>query len=302
MKILVTGASGFIGSAFAGLALSRGHEILGLVSPSGREPPSLVGRPGLRWLRSSLAELRWSEVEDFGPDVCVHAAWIATPGLYLDSSENEAHREWSLGLARGLRRLGMRHFVGVGTCIEYRISGAPLNEASTPLEPTWLYARCKNAVRATLEAEALQDGSLFCWGRVFYPFGVGEHPARLCTSLVQKLRAGERVELKTPDSTKDYIYIDDLASAMLLTVEKKVAGPINWGTGIGVSVRQIADAIAAMLGRPELVSNSPQLASDALSYVVADGARLRGLGWEPAFDLQAGLENLLRHLSQPGAR
>src|SRR5690606_21840724 len=99
--------------------------------------------------------------------------------------------------------------------------------------------------------------------------GVGEHPGRLCSSLIQKIRRGEKLVLKTPHSTKDYIYIDDLAAAILLTIEHKVTGNINWGTGVGVSVRQIADTVAALLGRPELVAESSPPETDPFGYVVA---------------------------------
>jgi len=316
MKILVTGATGFIGSAFAKLALSNGHEIGGMMLPDEKPPLTLslsppaatarehggsdgervAGRPGevnLTWIKGTLADLPWREIEAFKPDACVHFAWIATPGVYLESPENEKHLEWSLELARRLKGIGLRQFVGVGTCIEYQITDAPLNEERTPVDPTTLYARCKNALRETLAAETRKDGLLFCWGRVFYPYGVGEHPARLCSSLIKKLRAGERVELKTPLSTKDYIYIDDLAAAILLTVEKKFQGTINWGTGVGISVRQIADAVAAMVGRPELVAEVSPPGIDPLGYVVADAMRLKALGWQQQFSIEQGLQKLM---------
>jgi nucleoside-diphosphate-sugar epimerase len=306
MKILVTGASGFIGSAFAKLAVSRGHQIGGLILPNEQIPLSLSlspsdgervsGRTGegtLTWIRGSLAELPWREIETFRPDACVHFAWIATPGVYLESPENERHLEWSLNLVRQLKQLGLGYFLGVGTCIEYQITAAPLHEDRTPTDPTTRYSRCKNALRETLAAEAQEDGSRFGWGRVFYPYGVGEHPARLCSSVLQKLRAGEKIELKTPHSRKDYIYIDDLAAAIVLTVERQFVGIINWGTGTGISVREIADTAARLLGRTELVTNAPQLAPDPFDYVVADNQKLRQLGWQPAYSLEAGLKRML---------
>ena len=248
MKILVTGATGFIGSAFAKLALSHGHSIGGMMLPTETPPAHVPVSDKMVWIKGTLAELPWREIETFAPDACIHFAWIATPGVYLESPENEKHLAWSLNLARRLKDIGMGQFVGVGTCIEYKITNAPLSEDRTPVDPTTLYSRCKNTLRETLEAEARKDGSHFCWGRIFYPYGVGEHPARLCSSLIQKFRRGEKLVLKTPHSTKDYIYIDDLAAAILLTVEKKFQGTINWGTGEGISVRQIADAVAAMAG------------------------------------------------------
>lgn len=296
MKILVTGATGFIGSAFAKLALSQGHEIGGMMLPTEIPPAHVPASDRMHWIKGTLADLPWREIEAFKPDACVHFAWIATPGVYLESPENEKHLEWSLNLARRLKGIGLRQFIGVGTCIEYKITNAPLNEDTTPVDPTTLYSRCKNALRETLEAEARKDGTHFCWGRVFYPYGVGEHPARLCSSLIQKLRRGEKLVLRTPHSTKDYIYIDDLASAILLTAEKQFQGTINWGTGVGLSVRQIADAVAAMLGRPELVAEVLPPEIDPLGHVVADNARLKTLGWRQQFGLEAGLRSLMQSL------
>ena len=277
MRILVTGATGFIGSAFCRLALSHGHEIAGLMLPTEIPPSHVPASERMLWLKGALADLPWHAIERFQPEVCVHFAWIATPGVYLESPENEDYLRWSLDLAHRLRALGTNHIVGVGTCIEYQITNAPLSEAHTPVAPMTLYARCKNALREALEAEARQDGWHFCWGRVFYPYGVGEHPARLCSALIQKLRRGEKLVLKTPHSTKDYIYIDDLAAAILVTVEKRFTGTINWGTGLGISVRQIADIIAGTLGRPELVEEASPAEKDPLGFVVADATRLKQL-------------------------
>lgn len=292
MKILVTGATGFIGSAFAKLALSHGHEIGGMMLPTETPPAHVPASNKMVWIKGTLAELPWHEIEVFKPDACIHFAWIATPGVYLESPENEKHLEWSLNLARRLKGIGMGQFVGVGTCIEYKITNAPLNEDRTPVDPTTLYSRCKNTLRETLEAEARKDGSHFCWGRVFYPYGVGEHPARLCSSLIQKFRRGEKLVLKTPHSTKDYIYIDDLAAAILLTMETKFQGTINWGTGIGISVRQIADAAAAMVNRPELVAEISPPEIDPLGHVVADNERLKQLAWQQSVDILQGLKKL----------
>ena len=300
MRILVTGATGFIGSTFCRLALSHGHEIAGLMLPTETPPVHVPASERMQWLKGTLADLPWSSIERFEPEVCVHFAWIATPGVYLESPENEDYLRWSLDLVHRLRGLGTNHIVGVGTCIEYQISNAPLSEAHTPVDPTTLYSRCKNALRETLEAEARRDGWRFCWGRVFYPYGVGEHPARLCSALIQKLRRGEKLVLKTPHSTKDYIYIADLAAAILLTVEKRFTGTINWGTGLGISVRQMADQIAGMLGRPELVEEVSPAEKDPLGFVVADATRLKQLGWQPQFTLEQGLNRLQHSLRTPG--
>lgn len=293
MKIFVTGATGFIGSAFCRLALAHGHEIAGLLHPNKTPPAQISASDKMTWLKGTLADLPWKGIEQFQPDVCLHLAWIATPGVYLESPENEQYLQWSLDMVRGLRRIGVNHIVGAGTCIEYQITETPLSEELTPVNPTTFYARCKNMLRATLAAEAQRDGWQFCWGRVFYPYGVGEHPARLCSSLIQKIQRGETVLLKTPHSRKDYIYIEDLAAAILLTIEKRFAGTINWGTGTGISVRTIADKLAMMSGQPNLIDAVNPPALDPFPFVVANVDQLKALGWKQVWPLERGLNQLI---------
>lgn len=289
MKIFVTGATGFIGAAFCRLAQQHGHQVAGLYNPTQALPePSEI-----TWLPGRLEALPLRELAEFQPEVCVHSAWISTPGEYLESPLNEQHLRWSEELIWRVPEFGVKHFVGVGTCLEYQPGDARLVEDVAPTSEATAYARGKNAFRNSLFAAASRAGFTACWGRVFYPYGVGEHPARLCTSLIQKFRRGEKLVLKTPNSAKDYIYITDLAAAMVTTVEQKFQGNINWGTGEGVSVRRIADTVAGLMGCPELVDevSPPQL--DPLGYVVADASKLHRLGWRPEVDLRSGLQRLV---------
>jgi dTDP-6-deoxy-L-talose 4-dehydrogenase (NAD+) len=294
VNILLTGPTGFIGSAFARLALERGHRVGGLVIPGETIPQGLAGREQLSWFRGTLETAPWAEIGPFAPEVCVHTAWITTPGVYLESPENEKFRDASADFLRRIRACGTNHIVGLGTCVEYQITDQPLSEELTPLEPTTTYARCKNELRLRLEAEAAAEGFGFCWGRVFYPYGPGEHPSRLCSSILQKLSAAETITLRTPASTKDYIFIEDLAAALLTVVEKRFRGTINLGTGQGVSVGEIARRLGALLGRAQLVQEAVVPAADPFPFVVADAGKLKSLGWSQAVSLEDGLSRLVR--------
>ncbi len=294
MRILLTGPTGFIGAAFIERALQAGHQIAGLIIPSENIPAHLPVTPDLKWFRGTLDEAPWDTIRDFRPDVCIHTAWVTAPGVYLESPDNFKFLDSSIRFLSKVREAGTRHIVGLGTCIEYQITNEKLSEDTTPIVPTTTYARCKNDLRLRLESDAKVEGFLACWCRVFYPYGPREHPSRLCTSIIQKVSRNETIVLKTPGSTKDYIFIEDLASALLTVVEKRFTGAINLGTGLGISVREIAQTIEAMMGKTGLVqeANPPQI--DPMGYVVADASKLRGLGWKPGHDLTAGLKKLAR--------
>jgi nucleoside-diphosphate-sugar epimerase len=294
VKILLTGATGFIGANFLRHALARGHEVAGLVSPGKPLPPDLPAGGKITWLQGRLDDAPWREIEEFGADVCLHAAWITTPGVYLESPENFQLLANSIQFLKRVREAGTSHLIGIGTCVEYKISDELLSEDKTPIEPTTIYARCKNELRLALEAEAKNTGSQVCWARVFYPYGPGEHPSRLCSSIVEKLSRDEKIVLKTPESTKDYIFIDNLASALVTVMEKKFVGAINLGTGIGVSVREIGHILSELLGKRGLISEANPPQADPFPRVVADASRLRGLGWKPDNTVRQGLEKLVK--------
>lgn len=283
----------------ASAALVRGHQVFGLVRPN--RPHNFKSEGRLKLAEGTLENAPWDEIRRFRPDVCVHAAWISTPGIYLEAPENlELVHQSKAFLDRALEA-GVAFSLVLGTCIEYGASGEKLNERSSPVAPVSLYARSKNQLREFLEAELMPKGLNLSWGRVFYPYGVGEHPQRLCSSVIAKLSTGKEVLLKTPGSIKDYIYITDLAAAILTVIEKRTAGVINLGTGQGTSILEMTQAIASMLGRRELVRVAAEPAVDAYPFVVADASRLKSLGWEPKIGLEQGIAALIEHL-EAGAR
>jgi nucleoside-diphosphate-sugar epimerase len=107
------------------------------------------------------------------------------------------------------------------------------------------------------------------------------------------LRNSEEIVLKTPGSTKDYIFIDDLAAALISVVERRFAGTINLGTGVGVSVEHVARQLGALLGKPELIKPAADPVPDPFPFVVADVRKLKSIGWQQKVFCEEGLRRLV---------
>ena len=288
MKILITGAKGFLGTASVRAALARGHEVAALVRGSSERLRDFQ----ITRIAGDLENPDWIALEKFGAEACLHAAWIATPGEYLTSPANRDFLTWSTAFLSRLAAIGMQHSVVLGTCIEYAPQRTPLREDMSPLAPATPYAQAKDELRRALERRILPH----CWARIFYPYGPGEDPRRLATSIIRRTLKKEDIILKTPDSVKDYIFVDDVAAALLAAVEKRALGALNIGTGLGVTVREIATAIAKILGKPARIA-VPEVVPDPYDHIVADPARLHALGWQPRTSLTDGLTELVRTLT-----
>jgi nucleoside-diphosphate-sugar epimerase len=294
MKIFVSGATGFIGRAFCQVATLRGHRILALT----RDPSTQIA-PNVKIATGSLAETPWSQVAEFAPDAALHLAWIAEPGVYLTTPENDVWLEQSQSWFQRLFDLGVPYVVGMGTCIEYAASGLPMHETRSALDPAFPYSRAKTSLFNWLQSAAVTASAGWSWMRLFYPYGPGEHRHRICSSLIKQLRAGQSVALRTPGSIKDYIYIEDAARIMCQIVEARLVGPVNVGTGSGTSIQDLATLIAQLLNADTaLVQHAVELGDDPTPVVIADIQLLQNMGFEKAYSLETGLRRLIDSLSK----
>lgn len=294
-RVLLTGAAGFVGAALARRLLSRGYQVVAVISPSSSRR-RLDGMPyGFRGivvteLRDLQAHAR--EMRDFRPDTCIHLAWRGWVG---PAADNLASLEASLALLRWLPDIGCRRFVSAGTCFEYDINGDdPIGEA-TPLRPRGTYAVCKQALYEVGQQVGRTTPMSVVHARIFNVYGPREHPRGLVPSVARAI-VGGRPALTSPGAQRrDYLHVDDVASALCYIAESARAGAVNVGSGRAASVASIAEKIARILGRPDL------LQLGALPYrpyepphVQADVAVLRGLGWTPRYDLESGLRETVR--------
>lgn len=286
MKLLLTGASGFIGSAIVRLALEAGHQVTALY----RRPPAKPDRR-LNCVIGDLAKPPWEQLTSF--DSLIHAAWFTTPGLFWESPENDNHLVWGRALVTQAFERGVRHALMVGTCAEYAPSDKAQHEEHSELAPRGRYGRCKDELRRFAETAASEAGASVCWARLFYPYGPGEPAEKLTSAAVMKMQSGQRLELKTPADQKDYIHVDDAAQALLTLSERQAVGSYNVASGEAISVAEVVTMIAEELGRPEF---APQNGPAKGTLELADITRLRELGWSPRTSLREGIRSLIASL------
>lgn len=254
-KILLTGASGFVGRQIARSLAGAGHRPLLVLRPGS------FARTGLDARRVDIVETGdlfaedvdwWAEVLD-GVDTVIHAAWYVEPGKYLDSPENIRCVEGSLRLAEAASRSGVKHFIGIGTCFEYRLPNDHIT-ADAEVGPATIYAAAKLALLHMLEKRFGTSETTLTWARLFYLFGEGEHPARLFPTLHRKLAAGERVELSSGDKLRDFLDVAKAGAMIAHLAETGQAGIVNICSGRAVAIRQIAEEIADRHGRRDLLT------------------------------------------------
>ena len=248
MKIVLTGATGFVGRHVVHAARAQGHEVLALV----RDVDAAGRVPWLRATALSRADMDapptdWTE-RLRGADAVIHLAWTGLPN-YRSLAHLDTYLPQQIAFLKGLVAGGVGRLVVTGTCLEYGMAEGELAETCTPA-PTVPYAIAKNVLRQYLEAWCRERGTSLRWARLFYMFGEGQNPNSLLAQLDRAIDAGEPTfNMSGGEQLRDYLPVTQVARHLIaLAAHESFEGIVNVCSGEPISVRRLVERHIAARG------------------------------------------------------
>ena len=298
MKVFVTGGSGYIGSVVVARLVERGTEVTvfdDLVRGHRQNVPSEA-----RLIEGDLrnADCIRKAMQDTRPDAVMHFAAYALVGESMDNpvmyfSNNV---KGGVNLLEAMAAAKCDRLIFSSSCATYGVPASLPIEETTAQNPTNPYGQSKLMFEqmATWLAQTKRFRPTFL--RYFNAAGavgsLGEDhdPETHIIPNILKVATGEKTfvpiygdDYPTPDGTciRDYVHLEDLASAHLLALEKDAVGAYNLGTGKGVSVKELVEACRAATGHPIPAKVLPRRPGDPPA-LYASGEKARAeLGWTP---------------------
>ncbi len=295
-RVLVTGATGFIGRHSLPRLLESGYEVHAVHS---QHSPGTLNRD-IVWHRANLLEPGEiaSLVEKIQPSHLLHFAWYAVPGKYWTAPENLAWVRATVNLMQAFSDHGGRRAVMAGSCAEYDWKFDYCSELFTPCRPATLYGACKHGTQVLFDAWSRQAGLSSAWGRIFFLYGPGEYPSRLVPSVINSLLRNEPARCTHGNQVRDFMHVVDVAAAFVELLGSDVKGAVNIASGVSAPLKEVIHAIADHLNKRDLVRlgavPAPAGEPDAL---IADVGRLRDeVGFRPRYGLKQGIAQTIENM------
>lgn len=276
MKVLLTGATGFIGRHVLAELRRQGIETVAV----GRTRPEDYDGDFI------TADLLQPEapalvIDRAQPTHLIHLAWYTEHGAYWTSPLNLRWLDASVRLAEAFRAAKGEKLIAAGTCAEYDWAAGYCRENSTPLIPATFYGTAKDATRRLLAAVCAAAGVQFAWGRVFMPYGDGEDARRLIPSLTAVFEGRREPFGVNGAAYRDFLHVKDVARAFTCLLRPEARGDYNIASGEPTRIADLVSRIAEALGGDaRRVLDLPTSRLGEPEILLADNRKLRSLGWE----------------------
>jgi len=296
MNFLITGAAGFLGSTIANQLAREGHQVRGLDDLSTGDPQALS--PDVHFTRGDVNDRPklWTLLQEVD---CVYhlAARVSVPESILYPREyNAVNVGGTVSLMEAMRDVGVKRVVFASSGAIYGNQDIqPLTEGQTP-RPSSPYAVSKLAAEYYIRTiGGLWEIETVCL-RIFNAYGPGQHlpasnPPVVPYFLRQAVRNGTLVVNGDGKQTRDYVYVDDVVSAMVAaaTAPNLNGLVINIGSGRETSIRALANLVLKVTGSQTNIIYSAQI-SGGVSRLCADlSLAAQKLNYNPSISLEEGL-------------
>lgn len=281
MRVLLTGASGFVGRQVLADLVHKGIDTVAV----GRTYPQ--GFEG-EFIETDLLKPESCQalVARAGATHLVHMAWYAEHGKFWTSPLNLRWLEASVHLVESFCAAGGHKVVVAGTCAEYDWSVGYCREEDSPLVPATLYGTSKDATRRLVEAICIAHGVPCAWGRIFLPYGPGEDARRLIPSLIEVFK-GKRAPFGVNASAyRDFLHVEDVGRGFVQLLLADARGSYNIASGEPTLIAEVVRLIAEAYGAdPHLVLDLATERPGESGLLVGDSRKLRALGWQATREL-----------------
>jgi len=241
MKVLVTGATGFIGSYVVKELLKQRCHVIA-TSRNLDKARSYKWFSQVEYIPCDLNIMQENFLQFFQqPDLLIHLAWEGLPN-YKDLFHLEKNLFFNYRFLKNMLEHGLKYLVVTGTCFEYGMQSGALSE-DMETKPDNTYGLAKDTLRKFLEQLQKRIDFELKWVRLFYMYGKGQSSNSILSLLERALEKGETsFNMSGGEQLRDYLPVGKVAEYIVnIAMQNKVIGIINCCSGNPISIRKLVE-------------------------------------------------------------
>ncbi|WP_085577831.1 MULTISPECIES: NAD(P)-dependent oxidoreductase [unclassified Pseudomonas] len=241
MKVLVTGATGFVGRHLVAALLARGCTVRAVA----RNAQTAQGMPWINDVEFVAADIHAPDLDAValtdGVDALAHLAWPGLPN-YRALFHFEHNLMADYRFVKSVVEAGVKQVLVTGTCFEYGMQSGPLSEATAP-QPANPYGLAKHTLHLFLRNLQQELPFTLQWARLFYLHGEGQNPNSLLAALDRAIEAGApSFDMSAGEQLRDFLAIETAAGHLAAILQRRgFDGAVNCASGRPVSVRSLVE-------------------------------------------------------------
>lgn len=274
-KILLTGASGLLGkSVLKELINNYNYNIYAITT----NPDKLKQYENINIIKCDLTNVedRQEIFKNIKPDICIHLAWDQTKEDFRMSDSNFLWLNISFDILEQFHKNGGKHFLFAGSSSEYDGMTGTFDESADSM-PSSLYGLCKKSFNEFAIDYCKKNKISFIGMRYFTIFGADDsHSFGAIPYITSNLKNNEKIVCKSPNITRDYIYVEDAAKITCKLLESDFEGIINVASGQMHTMKEVFQIIGKLFNKLELVEILEN--NQEISYFNADITLLKNIG------------------------
>ena len=294
MKVLITGASGFIGGHVVNCCLNKSLNHTYALITRNSNLTALNEISNIKYIKGSLDDLDTikNELLDFSPDVCIHLAWSGIPNYSPQISTYNLNISVNLTDFL-LNNTKCKKIIVSGSCFEYGKASGECRE-SDPVKLDSYVAWAKHSLYKYSLLRCIEKSVDLYWLRFFYVYGSFQRSDSLIPTIVNTFKNLGKPDIKFPFNANDFVYVEDIADAIRIILDSKPnPGIYNLGSGAPTSVIDICEIIERKICNSTNFSDSlrsQEKCNNTTSFWANTKKATTLLNWEPKVSIYKGVE------------
>jgi len=297
MRVLITGASGFIGRHLIDILDQDNHEIHAIYNLN--KPSTDLKKVNWHQLNLFQDEQVKKFMANIKPTHVIHLAWYTEHGKFWNSEKNKDWVNATIKLFKEFKKLNGIKFISSGTKAEYfdgEFSQEHLNSSFECKEemlasPDTIYGQSKNLLHETLQ-ELDKENKCLVWARIFDTYGPYENNKKFCSYVIKNIKKNEDIICNNPNIAMDFLHVHDIAMALSFILHSDFLGTINISSGKSVTLKYISEYIVGKLGKEYLLKLNQD--SKDRRRILGNNTLLKNIGWVPSYEIESGLNDLIK--------